>query len=219
MKNIPYILVIFLLFSCNQMNNDKKEIVEIVDDCQLKEFVLDFPNNTQVKSVYFECESDLKFKLQIERDHEIIFEADTLLEYEFNEYSFPTYIADGDFEYLLIERSDSCILTKLDVFRISANKVDSVFTIPNFEGDGMDIDNDGITEFWATMEFVEGNGSGTIGYNPILAYEIEKDIIRFDSSTTIDLNEKVYGKYHGLEIIDTLFYNGNDAEAKWPYPY
>lgn len=220
MRNIPYILLfISILYCCDLKKSEKVERIKNVDDCPLIDYVVDLPNNTQIKSVYFECESDLKFKLQILRNQKLIFEADTITKYEFNEYVYPTYILNEDYEYLLIEENDTAILNKMNVLRLKDNQVDSVFRIPHFESKGIDIDNDGITEYWSIMEMVNRNGSGTIGYNPILVYEIEKDLFKFDISTTILLNEEVYGQYHGLEIIDTLFFNGNKVEEKWPYPH
>lgn len=73
--------------------------------------------------------------------------------------------------------------------------------------------------FWATLDFVKGNGSVTIGNNPILVYEIEPDKLNFDSTTTVSLNERVYGKYYGLFNMDTLYFIGNAIEEKGPYPY
>ena len=220
MRNISYILLfISIFYSCDLKQLEKVERFENVDDCPLIDYVVDLPNNTQIKSVYLKCESDLKFKLQIVRNQKLIFEADTLTKYEFNEYFYPTYILNEDYEYLLIEENDTAILNKMNVLRLKDNQVDSVFTIPHFESKWIDIYNDVITEYLSIMEMVNRNGNGTIGYNPILVYEIEKDIFKFDISTTILLNEEVYGQYHGLEIIDTLFFNANKVEEKWPYPH
>jgi hypothetical protein len=221
MKYLYHILIFICIIGCDQKtskNKTKESGAQRVENCLLKEYDQAYSNKIHVNSVYYECESDWKFRLKIKRNEDLIFEADTLHKYKFKNHTFPTYIETDSLEYVLIERSDRSLFNKTDVFRISKGKVDSIFSIPHFELKGMDIDKDGINEYWATLNFVESNGRGTIGYNPILVYEIESDRINFDSTTTVDLNKKVYGQFLGLSIIDTLYFNGNQIEEKWPYP-
>ncbi len=221
------VLVLYLIGCNNKPNASKEEPPPFVtdtkptteDDCILKPFQVTYPNNIEVHSSYYTCEPEWKSSLIIYKDGKILFKTDSIVEYEFVSMPQPTHIADGQYEYLLIERNDRPALNKIDVFRINRAVVDTVYSIPRFEFAGKDIDNDGITEYFATMEFTVFMGKGNIGYNPLLVYEIEADVLRFDTTTTINLNKKAYGDFYGYKRLDTLLFDGNQVEKNWPYDH
>lgn len=157
-----------------------------------------------------------KYHLEIRRDGQLIFKADSLLEYEFNTRPFPTYINDGAHEYLLLERNDRPNLSKIDVHRITNGHVDSVFSIPLFEAPPKDLDGDGIKEYFGVLDFVEITDPKSIAYNPIEVYEFSDSFFRFDAATTRAVNQKVYGDFQGHKPIYSLQYDRQLVAQNWP---
>jgi len=142
---------------------------------------------------------------------------DSLIEYKFQDYYFPVLIENGELTEIILERDDRPLKNFLEVFRFKKSKLDSIYKIPFFEMEPKDLDNDGIKEYYATLEMVELlEENGNIGYNPILAYEISKNQLTFDLAATKIANERAYGKFHGLKIDNSLKFNGNDVEKNWP---
>ncbi len=238
MKPVNQILILLLIsafWSCK--NNDKteldnqaenqdnaiikssqKEKTELDDsDCPKVTFNKILSPEISIKGFYYECEplwkQDIEFVFGGIKTHK----TDSLIEYKFQDYNFPVFIENEEFTQIILERDDRPLKNFLEVFRFKKSKLDSIYKIPFFEMKPKDLDNDGIKEFYATLEMVELLGeNGNIGYNPILAYEISKSELTFDLATTKIANERAYGKFHGLKIDNSLKFNGNDVEKNWP---
>lgn len=185
---------------------EKPELV-VEDECPEKLYSVRYSDNIIVETSYKECEMGKKFSLVVKTKDNIVFHQDSTLLYVFNSHDYPTYIRDTNYEYILVERRNTTSLNKMDVFRLNKDGIDSIFSIPVFGNQGMDIDNDGITEYWAKLDSELELKSRRKVYNPIIAYEISESMLRFDSLITIELNKREYGKYYGTEIIDTLFFD------------
>lgn len=187
------------------IEEESEPVVE--DECLENIYTEEFLNSIVVEAKYKECEKDRNYGLVIKKGGNVIFKADSLLGYVFNNHEFPTYIHNANFEYILVERNDKLLLNNTDVFRIRENRVDSVYSIPNFKNQGMDLDNDGHIEYWAKLDYNNKNADGKTIYNPFLAYEIGENVFRFDSLITIELNKRTYGDFYGVERIDTLIFD------------
>ena len=226
-SNLTLILLIISIFwSCK--NNPKTEInteslqdeieSELIDsDCPKMQFNKELSSEISLNGIYYECEplwkQDIEFIFRGEKVHK----TDSLNEYKFQDYYFPVLIKNGDRTEIIIERDDRPLKNYLEVFRFQKNVLDSMYKIPYFEMKPKDIDNDGIKEFYATLEMVELlEENGNIGYNPILAYEISDSKLTFDLTATKIANQKAYGQFYGLEIDNSLKFNGNKVEKNWP---
>lgn len=194
---------------------DAQQIDLIQNDCPKRSFNQALPNQFSIETIYYQCEPDWKVNLQILKESKVIFKADTLLEYEFIEHDYPTYIIDGSLTYILILRNDRPLKNVIDVFQIRDDHVDSVFTIPHLDNSS-DYDNDGIIEFWSTKNHIELNANGKMTYQPLIAYEITESSIRLDSVCTSSLNENAYGSYYGIDVIDTLEFDYQTVQSQWP---
>lgn len=96
MNHLFQILIVFLIVGC-KLNSSENNPIEakkktLLEDCLLKTYEQSYLENIRVSSIYYDCESDWKFQLQIQVDHNVIYKADTLLEYEFKKHPFPTYV-------------------------------------------------------------------------------------------------------------------------------
>ena len=77
MKNFYQILIIFFAVGCNLSTKENKpnkaEDKEVIENCTLKTFEQSYSENITVNSVYYDCESDWKFRLQIQVANNIIY--------------------------------------------------------------------------------------------------------------------------------------------------
>ena len=200
------------------IESSQKEETELLDsDCPKVKFNKILSPKISINGFYYECESlwkqDIEFVFSGKKTHK----TDSLIEYKFQDYYFPVLIENGELTEIILERDDRPLKNFLEVFRFKKSKLDSIYKIPFFEMEPKDLDNDGIKEYYATLEMVELlEENGNIGYNPILAYEISKNQLTFDLAATKIANERAYGKFHGLKIDNSLKFNGNDVEKNWP---
>lgn len=185
-------------------------------ECPKVRFVKPLNTNISLNGFYYECEKEWKQGVAFVFSGDTIHKTNTFAEYVFNSYAFPTLIENTDYTEIIIERDDRPFKNFLEVYRFRNSVFDSVYKIPLFEENKKDIDNDGIEEYYGTQYMVEYLGEGKTGYNPILAYEISEERISLDTIATTMLNKQVYGKFYGLEVDNSLEFNGNPIEDNWP---
>ncbi|MEP5936214.1 MAG: hypothetical protein ABJ218_13940 [Winogradskyella arenosi] len=225
--NIILILLVIPIFGSCKNNNKteisnqsepKEEKSELTDsNCPKIQFKKELSPNISLSGFYYKCESLWKQNIEFIFNGEKVYKTDSLNEYQFKAYSFPVLINDGELSEILLERDDRPLKNYLEVFRFKKNVLDSIYKIPFFEMEPKDIDDDGIKEYYATLEMVELlEENGNIGYNPILAYEISETKLTFDLNATKIANEKTYDQFYVLKIDNSLKFNGNEVQKNWP---
>jgi hypothetical protein len=219
-NKILKIVFLFVLVSCSEeekvsynLNENKetpqKTILEeeaLEDACPEKSFEKTYGQNITVKAEFLDCESKWKYNLKIYYQDKEIYRADSLEEFEFNNYIFPTHIINSSFEYILIEQNDRPLINFMKGYRIKNHKIDSVFEMPLFSETPFDINGDGIKEYISVKTDTEMLFDGTRAYNPELVYKITDTTLVFDLKTTKMVNEKLFGKFYGLEYDESIMF-------------
>lgn len=131
-----------------------------------------------------------------------------------NEYWLTGYESDQYPKYLHCSDSSSQLLIEVDerpnndeLFRlkISNDGQTQQDRLPLFFWNPTDIDNDGKLELIGTLTNGETIAYGdTAFYNPTLVYEFNITCLTLDSSSTINLNSGIWGKFYGYYYSDTL---------------
>jgi hypothetical protein len=78
-----------------------------------------------------------------------------------------------------------------------------------------DIDNDGIIEFTGTLYDFDQIDNDSVQYNPILCYENGIKGIQIDTSATKIINQQIWGKFYGINPIDTLMLPDNEIRYNY----
>lgn len=104
---------------------------------------------------------------------------------------------------LLIEAIHPPQKNRLNSFKIIGGKVVSMEEYPTFESELKDLDADGISEVAGYWNWYE-TYNDSVGYNPIIFYELRANGLEIDSSLTISINTEIYEEFYGFEFIDSL---------------
>lgn len=200
-----------VLVSCNQTTNketDKSLTTLLTTETEetinqdLKTIKLDFDFDFIV-SVGQEEDFE-KFKtytyFQLTRNNTTIFIDSSLTEYEFGNNLFPIIIKTGDKSFeLLFEINDRPSKNYLKRLFIKDNKLVRQDKLPTFEGEPIDINQDGIKEYAGFWDYsqVWGDDNNLTAYNPILYYSVTPKGLLLDSLLTRERNELIYGKFYG----------------------
>ena len=93
-------------------------------------------------------------------------------------------------------------VNKIVAFVIKDNKVQKIDTLPQFEEQPKDIDNDNKLEVYGIMNLVEAYCADCDSsyYNPTLVYKITETGFVLDSINTIKMNKKIWGDFYGFKI-------------------
>lgn len=220
----PWIGLLGLLLACQTPGADRQtgigggpgETAIHADACPEREFRKQYAPEWVVRGRYLACAPDWNYNLVFLLDNRPVYRTDSLQEYEFGEYPFPTLIRAEGITYVLVERNDRPLASKMDVFGFRAGVLDTLFTIPLFEKSAKDLDHDGEAEYYGPMEALESVKTGWIGYNPILAYKITGHSIACDTTATILVNKQVYGDFYGWKADDKQQFNEKAVEKNWP---
>jgi hypothetical protein len=197
---VRLVLIIFLgLLSCTGQTNNS------TDNCATKEFskIID---NYEIKARYADCEPNWKSRLAIVTDNKVIYQADSLMEFEFKEHSWPDYFKISDNkDQLLLEVNDRPNSSYILCLTILDNKIVRTEKFHMFEYDPKDFDNDGLLEYAGFPLTIEGYTNDSTYYNPI--YYIERGPTGFSIDTTLTefMNIKLYGEFLGLDSSDKIF--------------
>jgi len=194
--------IIFLgLLSCTGQTSNK----DTIDNCPERE-ILKFAGKYEIKARYADCEPDWKSRLTVNNGDKIIYAADTLMEFEFNEHSWPYYLSISDSkDQLLLEVNDRPYSNYILCLTIDNNTVTSTARFPLLENEPKDFDNDGLIEYAGFPMTIEGYTNDSTYYNPI--YYIEKGPNGFLLDTTLTrlVNIKLYGEFSGLDSSDKIY--------------
>jgi len=140
--NIAYVFLrlIFLVVVISSCNNAKTEKSAPQDEDNIITepviFNKKYSDHISISSVYYPDEPKWKYQLEINYDGQIIYTEDSLKEFEFNNYAFPTFIEDSIAQYIIIERNDRPFPNQLDIYRIRNSQVDTIITIPLWSEEG-----------------------------------------------------------------------------------
>ena len=195
------LIILLGLLSCTGQINNK----DSVDNCPTREF-LKTVDKYQIKARYADCESDWKSRLTITRGDKIIYAADTLIDFEFKEHTWPDYFKISDNkDQLLFEVNDRPYSSYILCLTVVNDIIVSSDKFHTFEYDPKDFDNDGLLEYAGFPLTIEGYTNDSTYYNPI--YYIEKGSNGFSLDTTLTklTNIKLYGEFLGLDSSDKIY--------------
>lgn len=194
--------IIFLgLLSCT--GQTRKD--DTADKCPTKEFTKTV-GKYEIKAQYAECESDWKSRLTIVAENKIIYKADSLMEFEFKEHSWPDYYKISDNKnQIFLEVNDRPYSNYIVCLTIVDYKVTTIDKFHLFEYDPRDFDNDGLLEYAGFPLTIEGYTNDSTYYNPI--YYVEKGPNGFSIDTVLTklVNTRLYGEFLGLDSSDKIY--------------
>lgn len=208
-KSIMKHLIIFLilgLIGCSGRKtekidtNDNLSIEKGTNDCPLKEYIKK-SDDFLIKSVFASCESDWKYKLQIFKNNKVVYQADSLMEFEFNDSYWSDYLKiSNDTAQILLEVNDRPFKNYILCLTFVKDKLISSNRFPLFESKPLDFDNDGMLEYAGYSYTSEGYTKDSCYYNPIIFIEKSNSGLYLDFKLTKRVNSLLFGEFHGFEI-------------------
>jgi hypothetical protein len=146
--------------------------------------------------------------ITVSYNDKVVFQ-DSLNEYWLTGYSskqFPFFLkcTNGDYQLLIEvdERPNQNELARLTVFKNGKLHQDR---LPLFNWNPADIDNDGKLELEGVLTNGETIANGdTAFYNPTLVYELVDNRLTLDRLATLEINQRIWGKFYGYYYNDTL---------------
>ncbi len=189
------------LLSCTGQTSNKDSI----DNCPTHEFSKTV-DKYEIKARYADCESDYKSRLTLNTDGKNIYTADTLMEFEFKEHSWPDYLNITDSkDQILLEVNDRPYSNYILCLTIDNNNISKVDKFPLFLYEPKDFDNDGLLEYAGFPLTIEGYTNDSTYYNPIYLIEKGPNGFLIDTTLTKLINVKLYGEFAGLDSSDKVY--------------
>lgn len=179
----------------------KLKLVGINNDCSLNKFNKLIEDSIAIDAEYYQCEPDWKINLKIKIGNYIVFNADSLNEYEFKESYWPTFIRiDKNTFQVLLEVNDRPAKNKIQLLEFEGLNLTQNQVIPHFQHEGSDIDHDGILEFTSYLDYLEPCHTDSSYYIPLICYENTNKRFKLDTIATKDLNTQIWGDFFGFEL-------------------
>ncbi|UOQ70915.1 hypothetical protein [Hymenobacter cellulosilyticus] len=145
--------------------------------------------------------------LQIRKDGRLLW-TDTADEYEFNEPFYPLLLPNTARRYdLLVEVNRRPGMSHGRVFRIRDGKVAGREDVPVFVAPAGNQDQDPALEYagyWSFFETWDEQQQPLTSYNPLVFYEQTSRGLQLDSALTRQVNQRIYGQYHGFRFRQDL---------------
>jgi len=181
------------------VNNNNETLAK--NDCPLLTYSESYEDSITIRAVYHQCEADWKFKLEGLIGDKVFYRADSLLEFEFNISSWPKFKRiDLTTFQILLELNDRPFKNKIIKLTVQNGRLIDNQTIPHFETEPKDFDNDGQLEFAGFLEFVEAFDTDTTNYNPVLYFEDLDNGFQLDTQATMTMNIEIWGEFYGFEM-------------------
>ncbi|UOQ51685.1 hypothetical protein [Hymenobacter cellulosivorans] len=134
---------------------------------------------------------------------------DTSADYELNEKFYPILLRNpaGGHD-LLVEVNGRPGMSRGRVFRIRGGKLAGQHDVPVFVAPAANLDQDPALEFAGYGSFFETweepSGQPVTSYNPLLFYEHTARGLQLDSALTREVNQRIYGQFHGFAFREDL---------------
>lgn len=224
MKLLSCLSILFVAAGCQKHPQEKplgrpaqaNDTVSIRSTLGLSK-TISFANNLEVVGSQGEDFGNFTVfeRIEVFQDGRLVF-LDTTKEYELDHKLFPIFhqLADGSVEIILIV-NDRPSKSKGRLLQIMSGKVKRDEVLPEFEGPAKDLNGDGILEYAGLMDYGEvwsdSLGNWVENYLPILYYRQTVNGIMLDSATTMKVNRKIYGTFHGFQAGPIIPYIGRNA--------
>jgi hypothetical protein len=187
-----FIIIFVTLISCSSKNG-----ADSVESCPTFDFSKKV-DKYDVRASYADCEPDWKLHLKILNGDKVVFKADSLMEFEFNDRSWPDFLKISDTkDQILLEVNDRPNSNYILCITLDNNTVVSASKFHSFDYEPKDFDNDGQLEYAGYPYTVEGYTNDSTYYNPIQYVEKGLGGFRVDTTLTRQVNLKFYGEFPG----------------------
>ncbi|PJJ60447.1 hypothetical protein [Hymenobacter chitinivorans] len=147
--------------------------------------------------------------LQLLQDGQVVLR-DTKTSYELNEPLYPLLLRNpaGGHD-LVLEVTGRPGMNHGRVFRIRQGRVAGRENVPVFVAPAANLDQDPALEYAGYWRFFETwdeqpDGPPLTSYNPLVFYEHTRQGLRLDSSLTREVNQRIYGGFHGVAFREDL---------------
>jgi len=145
---------------------------------------------------------------KLERNNNVIFEDNSLTEYEFGDKRYPIVLQTGNNSFeALFEVNSRPGKNYLKRLFVNNDKLVEQDELPVFEAEATDINNDGIKEYAGQRYYSEawsGENDMLVSYNPFLYYSVMQTGLKLDSLLTKQRNEMIYGTFHGFQFSNDI---------------
>jgi hypothetical protein len=210
MTRLPFLLTLAVV-SCSTHKQNSNNVSSSIDT------VIVVSNHIKLSGYHSSDFGGTSFKpIIVSFDKKIVFQ-DSLNDYWLTGYStkhYPKFLkcTNGDYQ-LLIEVDERPNKNELTSFTVTKNGQLYQARLPLFNWNPEDIDNDGKFELKGILTNGETIANGdTAFYNPTLVYELEDNRLTLDSSATLEINRRIWGKFYDYNYNDTLLLPFNRNE-------
>ncbi len=186
-----HVLAGWLVITCLMYNCRTK-----TTDCEEDEFLV-FTDRYEIRARFDLCDPSYKHALVIANSEgKVIYEADSLLEFEFKETRWPTFLSpDSSVVQFLLYVNDRPSKDWILGVAFRGDSLLGTQRLPYFDIGPFDYDNDGKMEWGGRPNFVEPYSEDSTYYDPIYFVEETPEGIRIDSTLTKAVNTKLFGGF------------------------
>lgn len=161
----------------------------------------------QLKEAGEREDSTLFSSLQLVKDGRVLWR-DTTTDYELNEKFYPILLRNpaGGHD-LLVEVNGRPGMSRGRVLRIRDGRLAGQQEVPVFVAPAANLDQDPALEYagyWSFFETWEEQEQPVTSYNPLVFYEHTTRGLRLDSALTREVNQRIYGQFHGFAFRQDL---------------